>query len=321
MFDFDGTLTTADSFIALLAFAGGRAKMYATLALFSPLLALSKLGLYSGGRVKEKVFSLYFKGMPEGEFRCLCRRFAAAYSGKILNPRTVGILRGTANPVVVTASMAAWVGEFLPGVEVVGTEPQVENGLLTGRFSTPNCNGQEKVRRLMAVRPWLDAAEVVAYGDSPGDLQLLRWAGEAYVVEGGEPRRWDGKGGPAAVLTEQALRFAAVGAAATAIQYAVYIVACAILPRGGWFPSAAMTVGYAASFVFNFIASTRYTFRTKATAAKGGRFALAHAANYSMQIALLNAFLWLGTPGWLAPLPVFCVCVPANFLLVRKALR
>ena len=35
----------------------------------------------------------------------------------------------------------------------------------------------------------------------------------------------------------------------------------------------------------------------------------------------LNFFLWLGVSKQLAPLPMFCICVPVNFLLVRFFLK
>ena len=64
------------------------------------------------------------------------------------------------------------------------------------------------------------------------------------------------------------LRFGIVGVLATLLQYAVYL---AMLRFVG--AAIANTVGYAVSFVFNFFASTRYTFRVKANARRGAGFA------------------------------------------------
>ena len=64
VFDFDGTLTTADTLIALLRFARGTGYLIFALLLFSPLLVLMKLHLVDNGRTKERLFSFYFKGMP-----------------------------------------------------------------------------------------------------------------------------------------------------------------------------------------------------------------------------------------------------------------
>lgn len=73
----------------------------------------------------------------------------------------------------------------------------------------------------------------------------------------------------------EVIRFGIVGVLATILQYAIYW----LLIR--WFnPSVAMTIGYLISFAFNFVASTRYTFRVKASAKRGAGFAFSHAVNY-----------------------------------------
>jgi putative flippase GtrA len=82
-----------------------------------------------------------------------------------------------------------------------------------------------------------------------------------------------------------------------------------------------MTLGYAISFVFNFYASTHFTFRVEANVKHGVGFAFSHLVNYLLQMVVLNFFLWLGLSKTIAPLPMFCVCVPINFLLVRYFLK
>ena len=82
-----------------------------------------------------------------------------------------------------------------------------------------------------------------------------------------------------------------------------------------------MTIGYIISFAFNFLASTRYTFRVKANARRGAGFALSHGVNWLLQMLTLNLFLWLGVSKQWAPIPMFCICVPVNFLLVRFFLK
>lgn len=112
------------------------------------------------------------------------------------------------------------------------------------------------------------------------------------------------------------VRFGVVGASATVLQYAVYW----ILIR--WIhPNIALTVGYAISFAYNFVMSTHYTFRVKANARRGAGFVLSHVANYLLQMSTLSLFIWLGAPKQWAPVPMFCVCVPINFLLVRFFLK
>ena len=114
----------------------------------------------------------------------------------------------------------------------------------------------------------------------------------------------------------EVIRFGIVGVLATLMQYAIYWV---LLRWAG--ASLSLAVGYAVSFVFNFVGSTRYTFRVKANASRGAGFVLSHVVNFLLQMTTLNLFIWLGVSRDLAPVPMFCVCVPVNFILVRFFLK
>lgn len=114
----------------------------------------------------------------------------------------------------------------------------------------------------------------------------------------------------------EVIRFGVVGVIATLIQFMVYWLLIRWLN-----PSVSMTIGYGVSLVFNYLASTYFTFRVKASARRGAGFLFSHGVNYLLQMVTLNFFLWLGVSKELAPIPMFCVCVPVNFLLVRFFLK
>ena len=114
----------------------------------------------------------------------------------------------------------------------------------------------------------------------------------------------------------EVVRFGIVGVLATLLQYAIYTVLLLWCS-----PSLSMTVGYILSFIFNFIASTRFTFKVETNARHGAGFALSHVVNYLLQMTTLNFFLWIGVSKTLAPIPMFCICVPVNFVLVRFFLK
>ena len=114
----------------------------------------------------------------------------------------------------------------------------------------------------------------------------------------------------------EAIRFCIVGVLATIVHYGIYL-----LLKGVINVSVAYTIGYVISFIGNFVLTNVYTFKTQATAKKGIGFVVCHVINYLLHIGLLNVFIWLGVPSSLAPIPVYCIVVPVNFLLVRKVVK
>ena len=72
-----------------------------------------------------------------------------------------------------------------------------------------------------------------------------------------------------------------------------------------------------AGFIFNYYMSAYYIFRKKTSAKNGAGFSLAHIVNYLLQMVLLNFFIWIGMSAELAPVGVYAVSIPVNFLLVR----
>ena len=95
------------------------------------------------------------------------------------------------------------------------------------------------------------------------------------------------------------VRFAVVGVTATGVHYAVYWLLQHVLNV-----NVAYTAGYLAGFVLNFYLTARFTFRTRPSWTKLFGMGAAHAVNYGL------------SNEW-APLPVFAIAVPVNFLLVR----
>ena len=191
-FDFDGTLTTRDTLIAFIRYACGTPRFLLGFLLHAPLLVLMKLRLYSNGKAKQRLFSWFFRGMPLEAFDALCQSFASTHR-HLLRPETVCLLQQAlsegAEVLVVSASIDNWVRPFFSTFHIphstfhiLCTQIEVIDGRLTGRFLTPNCYGQEKVRRILALYPDRSSYHLTAYGDSRGDRELLAFADEAHLV-------------------------------------------------------------------------------------------------------------------------------------------
>ena len=182
-FDFDGTLTTRDTLIAFIRYAKGTGAFVLGFLRHAHLLVLMKMGLYPNWKSKQRVFSYFFKGMRLEDFDALCQRFVRNHR-HLLRPeglKAIERARGEgADIVVVSASIDNWVKPFFRDVNVLGTQIEIADGRLTGRFLTKNCYGQEKVNCILALYPNRGEYTLIAYGDSRGDKELLAFADEAH---------------------------------------------------------------------------------------------------------------------------------------------
>lgn len=108
------------------------------------------------------------------------------------------------------------------------------------------------------------------------------------------------------------IRFVMVGVLATALHYGIYFALQRYINV-----NIAYTSGYVLSFIANFYLTAYFTFGKKPSWKKAFGFMGAHLLNYFLHIILLNLFLWLGLSKPFAPIPVFAIVIPVNFLLVR----
>lgn len=182
-FDFDGTLTRGDTLTAFIRFTHGWRRLLWGFLQHTHWLLLIRLGLYPSARAKEKIICHFYKGTAYSQFVTWGREFADV-AESMLNCEVLEKLRehqAAGHTVcVVTASIDEWVRPVCEklGVKfVIATRVEVSSdGKLTGRLLTLNCNGEEKVRRLLEVFPQRQAYTLYAYGDSHGDDALLALA-------------------------------------------------------------------------------------------------------------------------------------------------
>lgn len=108
------------------------------------------------------------------------------------------------------------------------------------------------------------------------------------------------------------IRFSVVGVLITVIHYVVYwLLQLFVNVNIAW------TAGYIIGFVVNYFLTAFFIFREKTSVGNGAGFGVAHLVNYFLQIGLLNFFIWTGLSPEMAPVGVYAVSIPVNFLLVR----
>ena len=189
-FDFDGTLTTSDTLLEFIKYAKGRGRFLMVFLMYSPLLVLMKLHLYPNWKAKQQIFAHLFAGMRIEKFDALCHDFAEE-SQHLLRPKGITLVHEAlvagAQVFIVSASIDNWVRPFfdirnLKGVQVLGTQIEVEDGKLTGNFKSNNCYGKEKVHRIAEALKSFERSEyeIEAFGDSRGDKEMLAFADKGH---------------------------------------------------------------------------------------------------------------------------------------------
>ncbi len=178
-FDFDGTLTVADSFTAFLRWRAGPTGWLAGMAALAPATARYLVDR-DRGRIKAAAVAQFLDGVEALQLSGEAERFADQVWDRFMRPDALACWedwgKKGAHRVIVTASPALTVAPFarrLGAEALLGTELALDpDGRITGAFVGENCRGEEKVERLIrAYGP--DAVLEAAYGDTSGDAEML----------------------------------------------------------------------------------------------------------------------------------------------------
>ena len=192
LFDLDGTLTRRDTLLPYLAgFLRQHPQRLVRLPLVLPTLARFAIGRGDRGAVKSAAIQAVLAGRTRqgigawtGEF--VPRLLAHGMHADALAALEAHRRRGD-RLVLLSASPDLYVpaiGSALGFTETVCTGIAWDGERLTGRLTTPNRRGAEKARVLSALRREHPGLEVVAYGNSAGDLEHLALADRAMLVNG-----------------------------------------------------------------------------------------------------------------------------------------
>jgi phosphatidylglycerophosphatase C len=182
LFDFDGTISTRDTFIDFFEFDAGFFKFWVFAISHFPFALAKILGLYEAGELKELFFKKFLKGRSVEELDEKALEYTRKRLPRILKKSALdGIAshRETGSKIaLVSASTTLWLKNFAidNGMDIIATELEVEDGFYTGRISGKNCLGPQKVVRIKEKYDLSAFDEIFAYGDTKGDREMLEIA-------------------------------------------------------------------------------------------------------------------------------------------------
>lgn len=186
LFDFDGTITTHDTLFLFAKFVAGKFKYWIGIILLFPWLVALRLGLVSAQRAKEIFLSYFLKGISTTIFDELCTEFCDQVLVHVIRQKAElaikKYIQEDARIVIVSASPEDWILPWATqyNMEVIATRLQKIDNKITGQIEGINCNGPEKVNRIRERITVSEYSDIIAYGDSKGDLEMLDLATQKY---------------------------------------------------------------------------------------------------------------------------------------------
>jgi phosphatidylglycerophosphatase C len=186
LFDFDGTITTDDTFTSFVRFAVRPARLVAGSVLLTPIIVGYRLKTVSARRARPIVARVGFWGERADSVRALGRRYATEILPGVVRERALDRItwhqRQGDRVVVVSASLDVYLDPWCEahGVERVCTQLEERRGRLTGRYCGGDCSADAKVRRILERYDLSRYPVVYAYGDTIEDREMLELAHRKY---------------------------------------------------------------------------------------------------------------------------------------------
>lgn len=185
LFDFDGTITTRETFPDFLRHAIPRRRLAFGRVLFAPLVIAYKFGLMPVHALRAALVRYTFGGVPRADVAAAGAAFAADVLPALVRPdmhaRIAWHLARGDTVIVVSGGLDLYLAPWCDaqGIAWLCSSLADCDGRLTGRYAGAQCVADEKVRR---VREHYDLAHydaIHAYGDTHEDIALLRLADHA----------------------------------------------------------------------------------------------------------------------------------------------
>ncbi len=186
LLDFDGTITMRDTLAQFMIHYHGKWKYCIGIGCLLPILFLYVTRLIKNWKAKQYFLSWFLKGIDAKEFKQKCESFARFVVPSLVRPGVLDTIEWHQNNgatiAVVSASPQDWVKPWCDKYNLLclATQLEVKDDKITGKILGKNCHGAEKVCRIREVFDLADFDEIIAYGDSSGDREMLALAHQKY---------------------------------------------------------------------------------------------------------------------------------------------
>lgn len=185
IFDFDGTITTKDTFALFLRYYAGFWGWLKNIIILMPVFISYKLGRIDRHAVKIAVIKKFFSNKTVEDIENKAQTFAKNIIPGLIRPQALECFKTKMAEIdrvyICSASISPYLSYWadaqgFPRKNVLSVELSESSGVLSGEIKGYNVWGENKIRRIFDAFCSDNVHIAEAYGDSEGDRELLNAA-------------------------------------------------------------------------------------------------------------------------------------------------
>lgn len=187
LFDFDGTITTHDSLSLFFKYVKPGIGFYINKYIYTfPQLLSYKFGIINSDKLKLARVSVFLKGLPKSYLLNKATEFNKVILPQILKNSAMDRIEWHRNQkhviLIVSASVDLILEKFCTdnSLHLITNQLCYVDDKCSGFFKEADCNGEQKVARILKEFNLNEYDTIYAYGDTKGDRPMLNLAKYSY---------------------------------------------------------------------------------------------------------------------------------------------
>jgi len=186
LFDFDGTITTRDTYTKFVFSSTKLARLVIGACLLFPAIILHKARLLSAPKIRPLISRAAFMGVSEKQLDASAECFVSEYLPLVVRSdmlRKIAEHKEKGDHVfVVSASVSPYLKVWCRNheLDLICSELEVRNGRFTGAYLNGDSSNERKVERIKERVDLSLYSEIFAYGDSEEDYPMLNLANKSF---------------------------------------------------------------------------------------------------------------------------------------------
>ena len=186
LFDFDGTITTQDTYTKFIIASTSKFRLVLGYIFLFPVILLYKCNIFPASKLRQIITWVSFKNRKKSDISSIATDFVNNYLPTVIRSNMLQKIKwhqkNGDEVYVVSASLSPyldlWCSEH--GIKVLCSELELINGKFSGKYISGDCSGHRKVSTIHSKLNISAFNKVFAYGDTNDDLAMLSLADVKY---------------------------------------------------------------------------------------------------------------------------------------------